>query len=81
MPWTEADQKLTEVYTFKDFKAAFAFMTEVAEAAEAANHHPTWTNTYNTVKIELTTHDEGNEVTDKDHKLAAEIDRIRKNYE
>lgn len=76
MAWIEADDKLTIAYKFEDFKQAFAFMTEVADAAEAANHHPKWTNVYNEVEIELTTHDAGNTVTDKDRDLADKIDRI-----
>lgn len=51
-------------------------MTRVAFLAEAHNHHPNWSNVYNTVNIELTTHDAGNVVTDKDRKLAAAIDAI-----
>ncbi|PHI18276.1 pterin-4-alpha-carbinolamine dehydratase [Lewinellaceae bacterium SD302] len=76
MPWTEADNRLTEIYKFEDFKQAFSFMTEVADAAEAANHHPKWTNVYNVVEIELTTHDADNTVTEKDRDLAEKIDRI-----
>lgn len=72
--WKEKDNKLVRKFTFKDFKEAFAFMTRVAIAAEKNNHHPTWTNTYNKVEIVLTTHDEGNTITDKDRKLADEID-------
>ena len=53
-------------------------MTRVALIAEKANHHPTWTNTYNTVAFELSTHDAGDVVTDKDHKLAKAIDALIK---
>jgi 4a-hydroxytetrahydrobiopterin dehydratase len=76
MAWTEANNRLTKVYKFKDFQEAFSFMTEVADAAEAAQHHPKWTNVYNVVEIELTTHDAGNTVTDKDRDLADKIERI-----
>jgi 4a-hydroxytetrahydrobiopterin dehydratase len=44
--------------------------------AEKMNHHPTWTNTWNRVDIELTTHDAGNRVTDKDRKMASAIDEL-----
>ena len=44
-------------FQFSDFKAAFAFMTRVAEAAEAQDHHPEWFNVYNKVEVLLTTHD------------------------
>ena len=74
--WTEADNKLYRKFSFKDFSQAFAFMTRVALEAEKADHHPTWTNTYNTVEIWLSTHDAGNIVTLKDKALAEKIDQI-----
>jgi 4a-hydroxytetrahydrobiopterin dehydratase len=74
--WTEAENKLKKSFVFADFSEAFAFMTRVALIAEKMNHHPTWTNTWNRVDIELTTHDAGNRVTDKDHKLASAIDQL-----
>ena len=51
-------------------------MTKVAIAAEKQDHHPNWSNVYNTVIIELTTHDAGNTVTDNDRNLAAIIDSL-----
>lgn len=75
--WTEQDNKLRREFKFSDFQEAFAFMTRVAFLAEAHNHHPNWSNVYNTVTIELTTHDAGNVVTEKDRKLAAAIDQLR----
>ena len=74
--WTHQDDALHRTFTFGDFTEAFAFMTRVAFAAEAAGHHPEWTNVYNTVRVSLRTHDAGNTVTDKDHALAAAIDAI-----
>ncbi len=74
--WKESDNKLKKSFQFADFSEAFAFMTRVAFLAESMNHHPTWTNTWNRVDIELTTHDAGNKVTDKDRKLAAAIDKL-----
>ncbi|HLS95215.1 4a-hydroxytetrahydrobiopterin dehydratase [Sphingobacterium allocomposti] len=74
--WKEADNKLYRRFTFNDFSEAFGFMSRVALLAEAAGHHPTWTNTYNRVEIWLTTHDAGNTVTDRDRKLAQAIDRL-----
>lgn len=74
--WKEENNKLSRTFTFADFSEAFAFMTRVALAAEKMDHHPTWSNTWNTVKIELSTHDAGNRVTDKDRKLAAAIDQL-----
>jgi len=76
--WKEEDNKLKKTFQFKDFSEAFGFMTRVAIIAEKMNHHPTWTNTWNKVSFELSTHDAGDKVTDKDHKLAASIDALVK---
>ena len=51
-------------------------MTRVALEAEKMDHHPLWTNLCNTVEVWLSTHDAGNRVADKDHKLAKKIDAI-----
>ncbi|MFC4871170.1 4a-hydroxytetrahydrobiopterin dehydratase [Negadavirga shengliensis] len=75
--WKEENNKLTKTFKFKDFTEAFAFMTRVAFIAEAHNHHPDWSNSYNTVTIELTTHDKGNVVTQKDKDLAKAIDNLQ----
>lgn len=74
--WKEENNQLKRSFKFKDFKEAFAFMTKVALAAEKMDHHPNWSNVYNTVEIALCTHDAGNTVTDRDRKLAAEIDKL-----
>ena len=74
--WQETDNKLYRVFKFKDFSEAFSFMTRVALLAEKMDHHPTWTNTYNSVEIWLNTHDAGDVVTDKDKKLAKGIDKL-----
>ena len=74
--WEEKDNKLTKTFQFKDFTEAFGFMAKVAIAAEKMDHHPWWSNVYNTVNFELTTHDAGNTVTDKDRKLAEIIDSL-----
>ena len=74
--WTETDNKLHRKFTFRNFSEAFAFMTRVALEAEKMDHHPLWTNVWNTVDIWLSTHDAGNIVTDKDRKLAEKIDRL-----
>lgn len=74
MAWVEDDGRLQRSFTFGNFSEAFAFMTRVAIAAERLDHHPEWSNVYNRVEITLTTHDEGNVVTDLDRRLAAEID-------
>jgi len=76
MEWTVENNRLKKTFKFKDFVDAFGFMTKVAIQAEKMNHHPTWTNNYNTVSFELCTHDAGSIVTDKDRKLAEAIDRV-----
>lgn len=76
MAWKEVDNRLTKTFTFKDFNEAFGFMTRVAMIAEKMNHHPTWTNTWNTVSFQLSTHDAGDKVTDRDRKLADAIDKL-----
>ena len=74
--WIENDQKLEKEFFFKNFKIAFDFMTKVADISETQNHHPTFINTYNKVKIILTTHDAGNKITEKDTAMAQLIDQI-----
>ena len=74
--WQEVDNKLKRTFKFKDFTEAFAFMTRVAMLAEKMDHHPFWSNVYNTVNIELSTHDAGDIATEKDYKLAKAIDQL-----
>jgi 4a-hydroxytetrahydrobiopterin dehydratase len=74
--WQEKDNKLCKKFEFKNFSEAFAFMTRVAIEAEKMNHHPLWTNVWNSVEIWLSTHDAGDIVTDKDRKLAERIDAL-----
>jgi 4a-hydroxytetrahydrobiopterin dehydratase len=76
MPWQHTNNKLYKKFVFNDFSEAFAFMTRVAIAAEKSNHHPLWTNVWNTVEIWLSTHDAGDVVTQKDEDLAKMIDAI-----
>ena len=79
--FTEKKNKLKATFEFENFTEAFAFMTEVAFAAEKHNHHPNWSNVWNKVEIELTTHDEGNTVTEKDHKLSEDISHLYEKYQ
>ncbi|MEC7755137.1 MULTISPECIES: 4a-hydroxytetrahydrobiopterin dehydratase [Roseivirga] len=74
--WTEKDNKLTKTFEFENFTQAFGFMCKVAIEAEKMNHHPNWSNVWNKVSFELTTHDAGNTVTEKDRKLAEIIDQL-----
>ena len=69
--WTARDDgnAITKSFKFKNFRQAFAFMTEAALTAEKMNHHPEWFNVYNSVEVTLTTHDSGG-VTELDLKLA-----------
>jgi 4a-hydroxytetrahydrobiopterin dehydratase len=76
MNWIEENNTLTREFKFKNFVEAFGFMTQVAFLAEKMDHHPSWHNVYNKVTIELTTHDAGNMVTDKDRALAKAIDEL-----
>ena len=65
---------ITREFVFADFNRAFAFMTQVALAAEKADHHPEWSNVYNKVRVTLSTHDAGG-VTEKDLDLARFADQ------
>ena len=74
--WDEADGRLRRELTFADFSEAWAFMSRVALLAEKADHHPNWSNVWNRVSIELTSHDAGNTVTDRDRTLAEAINAL-----
>ena len=74
--WKEEENQLLKTFVFKDFVEAFGFMTKVAMVAEKMNHHPTWTNTWNTVHFKLSTHDASDTVTDLDRTLAKAIDSL-----
>ena len=74
--WTEENNSLKKTFTFKNFNEAFGFMTRVALIAEKMDHHPYWINVWNRVEITLNTHSAGDIVTEKDRKLAAEIDKL-----
>jgi 4a-hydroxytetrahydrobiopterin dehydratase len=78
--WIEKDNALQRIFKFQDFVEAWSFMTEVAFHAEKMNHHPNWSNAWNTVEIRLNTHDAGKIVTEKDHQLAKAIDNVYKKY-
>ena len=74
--WEIKNNGLERIFKFGNFVEAFAFMTKVAIIAESQQHHPEWSNVWNTVIIRLSTHDEGNIVTEKDIKLAKSIDEL-----
>jgi 4a-hydroxytetrahydrobiopterin dehydratase len=74
--WEIVDNtKLKRVFTFEDFAQALAFVNKVGEMAEAANHHPDIQILYNTVILELWTHDISG-LSETDFDLAAKIDQI-----
>jgi 4a-hydroxytetrahydrobiopterin dehydratase len=74
--WQEENNALYRKVVFKDFNEAFGFMSRVALIAEKMDHHPKWTNVWNTVELWLSTHDAGNTITDKDRRLAKAIDAL-----
>jgi 4a-hydroxytetrahydrobiopterin dehydratase len=76
MKWLEENNRMKKTFKFKNFVEAFGFMTRVAILSEKMDHHPTWTNTWNEVKFELSTHDAGDIVTEKDRNLAKAIDQL-----
>jgi 4a-hydroxytetrahydrobiopterin dehydratase len=75
--WSEVAGRdaISRKFVFRDFNAAFGFMTRAALIAEKIDHHPEWFNVYNTVDVTLSTHDAGG-VTELDIKLATEMDRL-----
>ena len=74
--WAEKENKLYKKFKFKNFSEAFAFMTRVALEAEKMDHHPNWSNTWDTVEIWLNTHSAGDIVTEKDRSLSKKIDSL-----
>ena len=73
--WSLVNGKLRRELVFVDFVEAFGLMSRVALVAEAMGHHPEWSNVWNRVVIELTTHDAGG-ITDLDLRLAQRIDQL-----
>lgn len=74
--WIEENNKLSKTFTFKTFGDAMAWMVKASYHIEKMDHHPEWTNVYNKVHINLSTHDANNTVTDKDKQLAALLDSL-----
>lgn len=79
--WKEENNKLVKEFQFKNFSEAFAFMIRVALLAEKMDHHPDWSNSWNKVHISLSTHSEGDIITEKDRKLSDAIDKLIKNQD
>ena len=74
--WRLTGDALTKEFKFASFREALAFMVRVGFEAEAADHHPEWTNVYNRVAIRLNTHSAGGKVTAKDVELAKAIEGV-----
>ena len=73
--WSVVKGRLHRVFKFKDFTQAFGFMKRVARAADRMDHHPDWSNAYNKVTIDLSTHSVGG-LTTNDFDLAEKIQKI-----
>ncbi|MFI8379645.1 4a-hydroxytetrahydrobiopterin dehydratase [Leeuwenhoekiella sp. NPDC079379] len=73
--WEFKENAIHTSLEFENFKEAFATMTRIAFEAELQQHHPDWTNVYNTLNISISTHD-ADGVTAKDFKLARTIEKI-----
>lgn len=73
--WSLDDGKLHRVIEFDDFVQAFGFMSSVALVAERMNHHPDWSNSYRTVRIDLVSHDVGG-LSERDFRLAERIEAL-----
>jgi len=71
--WSVIDGSLHRTLKFRDFAAAFEFMTAVAGIAEDLDHHPDWSNSWNTVRIDIVSHDAGG-LTALCFELASRID-------
>ena len=73
--WIIVNKTIKKEFKFDTFIDAFGFMSKVALLSEKMDHHPDWQNTYNKVKINLTTHDKGG-ITNNDINLAESIDKL-----
>ncbi|MEZ4372345.1 MAG: 4a-hydroxytetrahydrobiopterin dehydratase [Polyangiaceae bacterium] len=71
--WERRPDRLVKRFKFTDFVEAFGWMSQVALCAERMNHHPEWSNVYNRVDVELTTHDAGG-ISQRDVELARLMD-------
>jgi len=74
--WKHENDALVKEFEFGSFREAMSFMIRVAFEAESLNHHPEWTNVYNTVNVRLTTHHVGNKITTNDVELARRFEKV-----
>jgi 4a-hydroxytetrahydrobiopterin dehydratase len=73
--WTREGDVIEKTYELPTFPGAISFVGEIADRAEAANHHPDLDIRYRRVRVALSTHDEGG-ITEKDVALANEIEGL-----
>jgi len=73
--WAREGDVIVKTYELPTFLAAIAFVVDIAERAEAANHHPDLDIRYRKVRVALSTHDEGG-ISEKDVALATEIEPL-----
>ena len=74
--WTVENHKLVKTYERKDFADAVSFIVGMGFVCEQQDHHPELYNVWNKVRLEITTHDAGNKLTEKDISLASAIEKI-----
>ena len=79
LSWGIFDKNLSKTFVFKDFAEAFAFMAEVAKIAEELDHHPDWSNSWNTVEISITNHQAGG-ITEVDLYMCARIEETAERW-
>ena len=79
LTWDVSGKSLNKTFVFKEFTEAFAFMTEVAKIAEELDHHPDWSNSWNTVEISITNHQAGG-ITEVDLYMCARIEETAKRW-
>lgn len=74
--WSVQDGKLTRQFRFRNFARAMGWMMSAAIVIDKLNHHPEWSNVYNRVTVQLTTHDLGNQISSLDVELARKLDEL-----
>lgn len=79
--WAHEDHALVVRWVFPSFGAVLDYQADAREPIELADHHPTWSNTYNKLEIRLTTHSAGNRVTSKDVELAKTLTWLAEHHQ
>ncbi len=78
--WQQNNDSLEKTFVLDSFEDVMRFMVLATPHISEKNHHPTWTNTYNQLQVKLTTHDAGNQVTEKDWELARFLDTLYETF-